>query len=165
MIPLLAAGIPAVLASVAGALDIAHKAKQLKGSGVRRRNYRRRGRGVVSDLLKGIPLIGPIIGGLAGNIGLGMKRTKRSLAYASGRGLAVMHPKKVMSGRRGHGLAVMHAKNLGHLGGRLRPGKGGLLNAAGGRIRRGHYRYIKKGAGVKRIHVRAHKVGGYTPFY
>jgi hypothetical protein len=32
-------------------------------------------------------------------------------------------------------------------------------------VRKGHYRYVhKRGMGVKRVHVRAHRVGGYAPY-
>jgi hypothetical protein len=161
-LPLIAAAVPALLGSVAGALDIAHKVKTLKsGSGmaskrtVRRRVYRRKGtsaarrrkygRGIVSDALGGIPLIGPLLASLGSKIGLG---------YQHGRGLANLNIKSLpyTAGYRHSGMGL------------YAPGRrGGLLTAAGGKVhvRRGHYRYVRSGMGVKRVHVRRHRVGGY----
>lgn len=86
---------------------------------------------------------------------------------------------------QGKGLSIMKIHSLNdaasrHHGGRLAPagyrmlGRG-LLSPAGAGYRKrtkthkvkGHYRYVKKtGAGVKRVHVRAHKAhsAGYIPY-
>jgi hypothetical protein len=164
LIPLLAAGIPAIVSTIAAALDVAHKAKQLKGSGMRhmyrrkhagagKRRYHRRGRGVVSDIVGSLPLIGPLLGPLASRIGLGR-----------GEGLSVMRPYSLNStagGYHGGRLAPAGYHMMRHGRGLLAPAGSGVKR----HIRKGHYRYVKKsGSGVKRVHVRAHRVGGYIPY-
>jgi hypothetical protein len=148
LIPLLAAAIPGILGTVAGALDVADKAKKLKGGRIRRavrhrggklrkhRAQRKRGRGVVGDFVSRIPLLGGILGPIANGIGLGLG----NLPYDN------VHMK--------YGGSLMPL-------GAYRSMHGGLLSAAGGKVggrvrRRGHYRVAKKGGALKRIHVRGH---------
>lgn len=149
LIPLLAAAIPGILGTVAGAMDVAHKAKQLKGQGLRRRRAaakkggrvrrrHRRGRGVVGDVVSSIPLLGSLLGPLARGIGLGLGNLPYDNVHMKYGG--ALMPYGMVRSMRGMGV------------------RGGLLSAAGGRIRRGHYRRVKVGGAIKRVHVRAHRV-------
>lgn len=126
-LPLLLAGIPAIAATIASAVQAAKAAKEMRGKGLR---YR-----------------------------------KRKL----GHGLSVMKIHSLDStagGYRGAGRLAPpgYHRVLGH--GLLAPAGAGQHHGAGKRLhkRKGHYRYIKKGAGVKRVHVRTHRVGGYVPY-
>lgn len=130
------------------------------------------------------PLLLAAIPAIAATIASAIAAAKSAKDLRGGRlsHMRVTHRKHMGHTHRkhmGHGLAVMRISGLnstagGYHGGRLAlPGQrrlgNGLLSAAGAgkraHVRRAHARYVRKGAGVKRVHVRAHKVGGYIPFY
>lgn len=134
------------------------------GRGMKRRiAYRRKGKGMLGNLLGNIPVIGNIVNAL----GLGM------------RGRRIMNLARLRSMMRGKGIHSMYNTRFlmgrGGCGGLLSP-SGGLLGPVGsrklfygsaigaGRVKvvrsvRGHYKYVKKGRGIKgyrRVHVRSH---------
>jgi hypothetical protein len=133
---------------------------------------KRRGRGVVSDILGKIPLLGSFLGPIAQAFG-GRLTKRQIMAACRGRGLAPMRYKRPYVGiggsiRRGHYRIVngrrVHVRPTKVRGRGLAPmrykrpyvGIGGLLNPAGGTIRRGHYRYVNG----RRVHVRPSVVHG-----
>lgn len=131
----------------------AHKRQHKRGGRVVHRRRMHKGKGFLSDFVGNIPLIGgllsPILKGIGAGVGHGALMPYSRGQKLRGKGLAPMY------------IAGMHQR-LGH--GLLMPA-GGLLMPAGGRMRKSHYRYVKKrGGAVKRVHVRKHKVhrGGYV---
>lgn len=142
---------------------IVNKARRYRGGRIAKKRYHRRGRGFASDFISNIPLIGPLLAPIGRAIGLGMKRQHMSMAQRK-KVIRMLHSMK------GKGLSPMHIASMRQrIGGRLLMKKGGLLAPAGGMIRKhmrkGHYRYVhKSGSGVKRVHVRKHRVGGYIPY-
>lgn len=117
-----------------------------------------KGRGVIADVVGGIPLIGSLLGPLIKSFG--GKITQRQkinlmkmLIKRKGRGLVNQNTKRpfaLVSRMRGRGLVNQTTKRPFALTSRIR--MGGLLSPAGGKIviRRGHYRQLPH----RRIRVR-----------
>jgi hypothetical protein len=178
-LPYLAMGLPALLSGVSGVMDIVGSAKKLSGGRIRRKRVvhrkratyggrikmrrpvrHRRGRGIASDIIGQIPLIGQLLGPIVKAMGgrIIMRRGGRAhMMRCRGRGLAPMRYKKPYIGQGmltpPGGTMVLYAKKAAGYG---------LLGPAGGSIhRRGHYRHVNG----KRVHVKATRVhGGYMPY-
>lgn len=108
-IPLLLAGIPALLAAISGGVDIATSVKKFKGGKLATKMHRRlmfirrkrggrllkkrrvvkRGKGIAADIASAIPILGPIAGPLIRAFGGKLK--KRRIIRKRGRGLAPMY--------------------------------------------------------------------------
>lgn len=119
--------------------------------------YRRklhRGKGFLADIANIVPFFGPMLSGMAQKAGLGIESKHHKLLK-----------KYLKLHALGHGVSTKVHRPY-HLGYGIstavhRPFHGGLLMPAGGYVKphktRGHYRRI----GHKRVHVKAHKKGGY----